>query len=184
MFKWIVSFLLISICLPSFAKDVYVFESRRALSLVDGQQLPKDYYINAGTESGLRKDVVVTVNRRTAFYDPYQNKSAGDIMVPVAELRIIYSQNGLSVARLEKMHDRAFLPSLEYEAVMVGDRLDLSSASKREKRAEMPSVRPIPVYGPRPESKEVIEEKAEFSSMAPAAPVIPQPDLNLNSQTL
>lgn len=160
------------------AKDVYIFDARRPLSLVPGETKPKDFYINAGSESGLKSNVVVTVSRRQSLYDPYQNKSAGDILVPVAEIRILFSQNGLSVARLEKVFDRGGLPGLDFDGVMIGDRLDLDTArSSKSAGVSLPSV---PVYGPQP-SPETITESAEFSSVAPQ---IQQSDVTINSQTM
>lgn len=161
----------------TFAKDVYIFDAKRQLSLNPGEIKPKDFYINAGTESGLKPNVIVTVSRRQSLYDPYQNKAAGDILVPVAEIRILYSQDGLSVARLEKMFDRGFLPALEFDGIMVGDRLDLSSAKSRKSAAVQPQA---PVYGPQP-AAETITESAEFSSVAPE---IRQSDVTINSQTM
>lgn len=181
MFRLILSGLLFFVFIAKAkAKDIYVFEARRPLSLMNRQQLPKDFFINAGTESGLQKDVVVTVQRRQSLYDPYQNKAAGDIMVPVAELRIIYSQDGLSVARIEKMLDRTFLPTLDIDAILVGDRLDLGSAKKRSSKSAQvePAPKSEPVYGPQAPAK---TESAEFSSIAPS-PV--QSNVTMDSQTL
>lgn len=180
MLRLIIVGILIFFVSRAFGKDIYVFEAKRPLSLYNGQTLPKDYFINAGSESGLQKDVVVTVTRRQSLYDPYQNKSAGDIMVPVAELRIIYAQDGMSVARMEKMMERTYLPTLDIEAVMVGDRLDLGSVRKSSKRASAfaPVAPSAPVYGPMPAT---VTESAEFSSMAPN---IIESDVTVNTQTM
>jgi hypothetical protein len=135
---------------PGFAKDptlkdAVVFEIRRQVALDPSKPEPKDFFINAGAELGLKPDMVVVVTRRHALYDSYQNRSPGDLIVPVGQLRIIHVQKDLSVARMEKMLDRGSLPALELDAIMIGDRLDLSTAKMiRTKSAEANEVPAAP----------------------------------------
>lgn len=110
------------------AKDVTIFDIRRPLSMENGVELPKDYYVNGGSEVGLKVGMLVTITRRQTLYDPFQNKSPGDLIVPVGRIRIIHVQDGLSVARLEDIHDRGKLPNLDIDAVTIGDRLDMTTA--------------------------------------------------------
>lgn len=134
-FKKVILFILLA--LPAslaHAKDVAIFDIRRPLSMENGQELPKDYYVNAGSETGLKPGMVVTVTRRITLYDPFQNKSPGDLLVPVGRIRIIHVQEGLSVARLEDMLERSMLPSLDLDAILIGDRLDLTTAKTTPKK--------------------------------------------------
>lgn len=110
------------------AKDATVFDVRRPLAMENHEVPPKDYYINAGEKDGLKAGMIVTVNRRQTLYDQYQNKSPGDLIVAVGQLKIIHTQTDISVARLEKMEGREALPTLEFDAIMTGDKVDLSSA--------------------------------------------------------
>lgn len=112
------------------AQEAIVFEVKKNLALQDSEKIIKDYLISQGTEAGLQPGTVVTVVRRVSIYDSYQNRSAGDMLVPVGEVQIIFSQKGLSVARILSVYDRKNLPGLEYEAIMIGDRLDLKSLRK------------------------------------------------------
>lgn len=121
----------------SYAKEIAIFDVRRPLSFENGQDLPKDFYINAGIEVGLKVGMTVSVNRRQTLYDPFQNKSPGDLIIPVGRLRIIHVQDNIAVARLEEMSGRQNLPTLDFDAVMVGDRLDMATAKMGSgKRAE------------------------------------------------
>ncbi len=116
---------------PSFAKDVTVFDVRRPVAMENNETPEKDYYINAGSAAGLKPGVIVNVNRRHNLYDQYQNKSLSDLVVTVGQLRIIYVQEDMSVARLEKIYGRENIPVLEFDAVMTGDKVDMSSAKSR-----------------------------------------------------
>lgn len=115
-------------------RDIAIFDIRRPVAMSADQIPPRDFYINAGSAAGLRVGMVITAMRRQTLYDNYQNRSPGDLVVPVGELRIIHVQDNISVAREEKILDRRQLPSIEYDAIMVGDRLDVSTA-----RAARPS---------------------------------------------
>lgn len=110
------------------AKDVSVFDVRRPLAMDNAETPPKDYYINAGSGSGLKTGMSVKVYRRNSLYDPYTNKSPGDLVVLVGQLRLIHVQDDMSVARLDLIEGREKLPTIDFDAIMLGDRVDLTSA--------------------------------------------------------
>ena len=124
---------LISILFSINAFGVSIFEVRRRVSLKNGEVTPKDYYINGGRESGLKPGMIVKVHRQQALYDSYQNKSPGDMQIPVGELKILYVQKGISVAREHSMFDRNKFPVLEDDYLMIGDVVDISSARSDKK---------------------------------------------------
>ncbi|MCB0350169.1 MAG: hypothetical protein KDD38_03235 [Bdellovibrionales bacterium] len=129
-----ISIFLSLVALPSLAKEVTVFDVRRPLAMENNETPEKDYYINAGSADGLKVGVVVSVNRRHTLYDQYQNKSLSDLVVTVGQLRIIYVQDDVSVARLEKIYGREALPTLEFDSVMTGDKVDLSTAKSAPRK--------------------------------------------------
>ena len=143
----------------AFAKNAVVFEIRRPISLDPEKTAPKDFYINGGSEMGLKKNMLIVVNRRSTLYDAYKNSSPGDLHVPVGQLRIIHVQKGLSVARLEKMVNRKNLPQLDYDAIMVGDTLDMETAKMATRKTAATQPEPLRA-GP--------EDSADFSSLTPS----------------
>lgn len=137
MLKLMIALATVFVSFATYGKEIAVFEIRRPLSFENGQDLPKDFYINAGIEVGLKVGMSVAVNRRQTLYDPFQNKSPGDLIIPVGRLRVIHVQDNISVARLEEVTGREALPTLDFDAIMVGDRLDMSTAKMSSgKRAE------------------------------------------------
>jgi hypothetical protein len=87
----------------------------------------KNFFINGGMNFGLKAGNHVDVMRRLPVHDPIKNASIGDLRVKVGTLEIIHSEDRLSVAKLVTYDSMEKRPLLDYEAVMVGDRLDLSS---------------------------------------------------------
>ena len=113
--------------------EAVVIEVKKNIQLSKNEKVFKNFFINGGENMGLKKGSIVDVLRRVPFHDPLKNISVGDIRVKVAELEVIHSDGLLSVARqihLENPEDR---PVLDYEAVMVGDRLDLASIRAAKK---------------------------------------------------
>ena len=155
--KPLLLFMLLILPLTAFAQEPTIFDIRKPLAMSNGQKVHKDFFINAGTESGIKPGVVITVTRRRSLYDAYQNKSPGDIMIPIGKLKIIHSQKGLSVGRLYSHFSRDQLPTLDYPAMMVGDRLDMGTMRMlRKKKKKTASFKPQkirqqergPIYGP------------------------------------
>lgn len=107
---------------------VTIFEVRKRLPMKNGEKTHRDFYINGGAESGLKAGMILRVNRQVTLYDSYQNKSPGDLLIPVGELKVISAQKGVSVARLYRIFERNNLPVLEENFLMVGDEVDVGSA--------------------------------------------------------
>lgn len=115
------------------ATEITIFDMRKSLSMSEQDPSYRDFYINRGSDAGLRPGMVITVTRRIPLYDSYQNRSAGDLRVNVGRVKIVHTQPGLSVARLFDEMSRENQPLLEDNFIMVGDELDLASATSEAK---------------------------------------------------
>ncbi len=104
-----------------------IFDVRRSLPLEPNEPVYKDFYINAGPESGLKKGVFISVVRPLPIHDPIQNKQQATLNVPVGHLQVLHVERGITVARLQDELTDDERPTLEFEGVMVGDRVDLGS---------------------------------------------------------
>jgi hypothetical protein len=123
-------FLLLFIFLPIWgAQDVVIFGTAHSISLENGKKEAQDFYINAGSARGVKKGHVINIIRKKPLYDQFTNKTIGDLMVPVGKLKIIHTQSDVSVGRVYEIYDRQDLPILDYSNIMVGDRLDMNSAT-------------------------------------------------------
>lgn len=161
--------------------DLTIFDVRKNLPMSESDPVYRDFYIDGGSESGLTVGMVLTVQRRMPLYDSYQNRAAGDLQLKVAKIKIIHVQRGLAVARLHSEFTREGSPLLEDPFIMVGDHIDLSSASSDKKDAENSSsaveeVATVPA--PKPGIKaaaQIVVNSVELSSEAPAKASTPPP---------
>ena len=157
----------------AWADDLTIFDVRKNLPMSDNEKVYRDFYINGGNEAGLSNGMVITVERRMPLYDTYQNRSAGDLQLKVAKIKIIHVQKGLSVARLFVEFTRESAPLLEDNFIMVGDRLNLSTATseKEGKKAEAESEQQNEPVA----AAQILINSVELSSEAPK-PNPPTPD--------
>ncbi len=131
---YIVLLLTTSLPLTSWAnsknKEIKIIEIKRTLALSNNKQHNKEFYINAGSNNGLKNMQIIPVVRRKSFFDPLLNKSIGDLWLPVGELKIIHVGEKVSIARIFKVPKRDRLPEVEYNTFMIGDRLQINKARK------------------------------------------------------
>jgi hypothetical protein len=128
-FKFYLAIALLSMAVyPPPSMALSIFEVRRRLAMTNGEVTEKDFYLNGGTEKGLKPGMIVTVMRQIGLYDAYQNKSPGELVIPVGEVKVLFVQKGVSVAREHALFDRKNLPILDENYLMVGDEVDLTSA--------------------------------------------------------
>jgi hypothetical protein len=120
-------------------KEAVVIEVRKTISMSKNDKVYKNYFINGGGNLGLKKGVVVDVLRRLPLHDPLKNISVGDLRIKVGEIEIIHHDQYLSVGKLLSQESPESRPVLDYEAIMVGDRLDLASI-KAPKAPSIPDV--------------------------------------------
>lgn len=106
-----------------------IFDMRKSLPLDDEHSATRDFYINAGAEAGFKKGMFVMVVRQLPIHDPVQNKQQAVLTVPVGQLKILQVEKNITVARLVFELEDDERPTLEFEGVMIGDRVDLSSLS-------------------------------------------------------
>lgn len=158
--------------------ELTIFDVRKNLPMSDTEKVYRDFYINGGSEAGLSAGMIITVERRMPLYDNYLNRSAGDLNLKVAKIKIIHVQKGLAVARLHSEFTRDNAPMLEDPFIMVGDRLDLNSATteKESKKAEAEATpAPEPVASAKPTGT-ILVNSVELSSEAPSPnPPTPNP---------
>ena len=104
--------------------ELHIIEVRRNIPLADSDPVYHDFYLNAGVEAGLKPNQVVTAIRKTHLKDATGIQSFGELLIPVGQLKIIFTQNHVAVAREFKHLSRDELPMLEQTGIMIGDLIE------------------------------------------------------------
>lgn len=121
-----------------------IFDVRKSLPMEPTEPAYHDFYINAGSEAGFKRGQYLPINRALPVHDPIQNKQQAILTVPVGKVLVIHVDRGLTVARLVQELTGAERPTLDYEAIMIGDRVDMKGIT---------TVAPKPSGKKRPEVK-------------------------------
>lgn len=124
------------------ADEISVVDVKRNITLKDEDPVYKDFFLNAGEGSALKKNMVVTVKRKINIKDSAA-KSVGDFDTVVGQLKIIHVGNKVSVAREYKLIPRDDEPMLEQVGIMTGDVVDLTDSfidTKKSKNAQAPTL--------------------------------------------
>jgi hypothetical protein len=157
-----------------FAEEMSVVEVKRNITLSDDDPIYKDYYVNAGDGSALRKNLVVNVKRRVVVKDN-GSKTIGDFETTVGQLKIIHVGNKVSVAREFKLTPRDEEPMIEQIGVMRGDRVDLNNSFIDYTK---------PVYKRKTtEAEPSITQKEAQTASAPIPSAVTPPSASTTAQT-
>lgn len=143
-----------------FAADINIVDVRRNITLSDEDAIYKDFYLNAGEGSGLKKNLVVNVKRRIYVKDS-NAKSVGDFETTVGQLRIVQVDGKVAVAREYKLTSRDEEAMIEQIGLMTGDRVDLSGSF-------IDNSKPIPKKTVAEIEIEALREPAAIPETAPA----------------
>lgn len=108
------------------ATSFFITSVIRELPMKAGEAVYKDYYINAGSNNGLRKGLFIEAIRKLAAYDNINSKLIGDTPVKIARLQLIHVDKGISVARLVKFYEKEHIPLPGFDAVMIGDIIEVA----------------------------------------------------------
>lgn len=165
--------LLLGFTTKSLAQDISVVDVRRNITMSETDPVYKDFYINAGPSSGLKKNLVITAVRKINIRDASGANAVGEILVPVGQLKVIAVYERVAVAREFNLLSRDELPMLEQVGIMSGDRIDLkgsfidTSKPKKRKIADDKSspvigiAIAVPVPTPAPASSAVAAEEID-----------------------
>ena len=104
------------------ADEHFIYSVMRGLDFGNpGEQPQRDYYVNLGTNQGVRAGDKLEVLRRVATYDVPSQKLYKDLTFPFATLKVIHAESNAAIARLEELSPPEKTPVLSPSAVMVGD---------------------------------------------------------------
>ncbi|MBC7421699.1 MAG: hypothetical protein H7328_13300 [Bdellovibrio sp.] len=123
----IIFFILLMAQIYACADEILIVDVRRNITLSDDEIAYKDFYLNAGEGSGLKKNLVINVKRRLSIKDQAA-KSVGNFETVVGQMRIILVDGKVAVGREYKLQPRDEEPMLEQLGMMTGDRLDLAGS--------------------------------------------------------
>lgn len=109
----------------AFARNFVIFSMTQDLPMgYDNQIIRKNYYVNIGTNQGVKKDTHLDVFRIISVLNPYDNKQRVNYKVKIGELKILATTDSASIAILAKMEENT--PIFDLSQFMIGDHVSIS----------------------------------------------------------
>jgi hypothetical protein len=162
------SLLVVLFAWEAFSEELSVVEVRRNVPLSDEEPVYQDYYINSGTNDGLKVNLVVSAVRKISVRDASGTQTYGDMLVPVGQLKVIYAGEKFAVAREVKLFSRDDQPMLEQIGIMIGDKIDTKGAFTDTHK--MSGRKPPKLKEASHATSEVAPAVAAATTPAPVAP--------------
>jgi len=81
----------------------------------------RDVILNAGSNAGLTKGMVLGVKRKIPILDPYRENVQRLLELEFAKLKVVHVQGELSIARISSVDDIAEGLSIGLRSVVIGD---------------------------------------------------------------
>ncbi len=103
------------------APEHIVFGVKTEIPMADGERPRRDFYVNIGSNAGVKVGSVLDVFRSITSSDNLNNRNAHGITFKFAKLRIIHAESDMSVGRIIEVLPPAKTPIGEYPTVIVGD---------------------------------------------------------------
>lgn len=148
-------------------KDFRIFDLRKSLPLTEKEISYFDYYLSMGEDHGVKAGDVINVYRRVPLVDNYRTINHDDMQIAVAQLKVIYTQKTMSIGRVIKRKRPENMPVLEFEKIMVGDRVELADTVVVKKE----EVKLLPQKAPLVEMVETLPAKTVETKEVSLAPV-------------
>jgi hypothetical protein len=104
-----------------------VYSTYRPIDLgFPGEVTPRDYFVNMGSNQGVKPGSFLRVLRKAPTYDVSNQKIYRDVIFPIARLKVIHVESNAAIARLDEYAPTEATPAFSPRVVMVGDQVELS----------------------------------------------------------
>lgn len=125
--KLLTLLILLTLSTATWARSYVIFSMTQDLPMgVEGEVIRKNFYINMGSNQGIKKDSIVDVFRIISVQNPYNNKNRENYKVKIGELKIIHSSDDSAIAMVNEYVTDAATPIFEIPQFMIGDHVAVS----------------------------------------------------------
>ena len=81
----------------------------------------KNFYVDMGTNQGVKLGSVLDVYRVVSVLDPYESKKRFNHRIKIGEVKILHSEDSSAIGMLNKLEESEETPVFEVGKMMIGD---------------------------------------------------------------
>jgi hypothetical protein len=111
-----------------YAKSYLIYSVAQDLPMgADEQKIKKNFYVNMGSNQGIKRGSLLSVFRVISVLDPYDNRKRINYRVKIGQLKVVHANEEAAITTAHKLDTSDELPVLEADAFMVGDHVAVST---------------------------------------------------------
>lgn len=118
------------------SEELSIVQVHRSIPLSDEEPVYKDVYINGGSNSGLKNNLVISAYRKVIVKDATGSQPIGEIMIPVGQLKVIFVGPKVAIAREYKNAQLESTPTLDQPGFQLGDTIELKGSFVDNKKPQ------------------------------------------------
>lgn len=81
----------------------------------------KNFYMDMGSNQGVKKGSILDVYRVVSVLDPYESKKRFTHRVKIGEVKVMHAEDASAIGTLNKLEDSEDTPVFEVGKLMIGD---------------------------------------------------------------
>jgi hypothetical protein len=109
------------------AKSYLIYSVAQDLPMgVDEQIIKKNFYVNIGSNQGVKKGTLLDVFRIISVLDPYDNRKRINYRVKIGELKVLHANQEAAITISHKTLTED-LPVLDLDSFIVGDHVAVAT---------------------------------------------------------
>jgi len=109
------------------ARSYVIFSMNQDLNMgIEEKPTRKNYFVNMGSNQGVKKDTVLDVYRIISIQNPYDNKKRVNYKVKIGELKVLHSSEDAAIAFVSEYLPKEETPIFELDQFMIGDHVAIS----------------------------------------------------------
>ncbi|MFZ4403818.1 MAG: hypothetical protein ACOYOK_06920 [Pseudobdellovibrionaceae bacterium] len=112
----------------AYAHELRVIDVKNNIAMSEQEPRYRDYYLSGDGFGELKKNLVITAQRKINVRDASGSQAYGEILIPVGQLKVIQVFNNVAVAREFKLLSREDLPVLDQAGILVGDTVNVKDS--------------------------------------------------------
>jgi hypothetical protein len=114
--------------LSSWGRSYLIYSVAQDLPMgTDSQVIKKNFYVNMGSNQGVKKGTLLSVYRIISVLDPYENKRRTNYKVKIGELKVLHTNDEAAITIAHKMNTDEESPVLDLDQFIVGDHVAVST---------------------------------------------------------
>lgn len=104
------------------AKDYVIYSISQDIPMGNKDEIiRKNFYVDMGSNQGVKKGSVLDVYRVVSVLDPYESKKRFNHRIKIGEVKVLHAEDSSAIGILNKLEEGAETPVFEVGKMMIGD---------------------------------------------------------------